>query len=265
MVDIGSFSSKVGMAGDGTPMEERTMMVEHTEGVEQKEMAESKESESGVYYGEKGLDAIRKHKDKVKVTKDVHSDHTKLADFVKAVIFENERLPNCVEPGKHPFLLSEHIMTAKSHRSAVCEVLFEGVNVPGVHLEYGGVLGLYATGRLNGLVCDMGYSQTSMVPIVEGYGVEHAAKRILFGGSSLDRYFDHLLRKSGITLHTHYQLETVRDIKEQKAECLPNGALEKLEDDEEHNCSSYEMPDGTVLKIGNARKRACEVMLHFYF
>jgi len=61
-------------------------------------------------------------------------------------------------------------------------------------------------------------------------------------------------------LHTNYELEIVRNIKETKAECRLESAYEKLQDDEEMNCSKYEMPDGTILQIGNARYRASEIL-----
>eukprot|EP00483_Globobulimina_turgida_P007032 UN07046 len=106
----------------------------------------------------------------------------------------------------------------------------------------------------------MGYCQTSFIPIVQGYEIEYASQRISFGGKHFDEYFNHLLRKSGITLATDYQLEIVRNMKEIIGECRLESSFEKLQDDEEMNCDKYEMPDGTILQIGNARYRSCEVL-----
>lgn len=69
-----------------------------------------------------------------------------------------------------------------------------------------------------------------------------------------------MLRKSGITLHTNYQCEIVRDIKEKITQCRLENAYEKLQDDEEMNCEQYKMPDGTILQIGNARYRSSELL-----
>lgn len=90
--------------------------------------------------------------------------------------------------------------------------------------------------------------------------MEHALRRVNIGGKHFDQYFNHLLRKAGITLHTNYWLETVRNIKETMCRLVPDKAFEKLGDDGEMNCESYTMPDGSVMKIGNALKRGPEVL-----
>merc|ERR1719410_1550588 len=76
----------------------------------------------------------------------------------------------------------------------------------------------------------------------------------------LDEYLNALLRKTGITLHTNYQCQIVRDMKEKNAQCRLDNAYERLQDDEEMNCEQYVMPDGTILQIGNARYRSSEVL-----
>jgi len=160
----------------------------------------------------------------------------------------------------HPVLMTDSINSPLWHRSGVTELLFETFGTPSVHWELCGVLGLYAMGKQDGLVVDMGHSQTSIIPVVQGFAMDHAMRKVPVGGRQLDVYFNHLLRKAGITLHTNYWLQIVRRIKEAMCHCHPDKAFEKLGDDGELNCEQYKMPDGSVLQIGNARKRACEVL-----
>ena len=274
VVDLGTFSTKINICGETKPIEERTLSVQ--------QVREEKEStESTYFYGNRGIEEIKnnatkKLPDKVKKPLNVAKydlisniygdaeDKRNIGDFIENVIFNNPLLPTCSgKASNHPILCTDQIMENKQYRSLLSEILFEQLSCPGLYFEIGGVLGLYATGRLDGLIVDMGYSQTSFLPIVQGYCMDHAMKKLKFGGQHLDNYFNHLLRKAGITLHTDYQLEIVRDIKESKAQCQVNTAYEKLQDDEEMNCEKYKMPDGTVLQIGNARYRAPEVYMMY--
>ena len=271
VIDIGSFSTKINLAGETKPFEERTVCV--------KQIKEQKEStESTIYYGSDGMDEISKtanSKDKGKKPTNIlnndmllniynESDNLEICDFLQSIIIKNIFNGNDEEKGKlsnYPLLLTDHINNNKKYRTILSEILFEKLKIPSLYFEIGGVLGLYGTGRQDGLMIDMGYSQTSIIPIVSGYCMDHAARKINFGGKQFDQYFNNLLRKSGITLHTNYQLEIVRQIKEEIAQCQLETAYEKLKDDEEHHCAKYEMPDGTILQIGNARYRSSEVFI----
>eukprot|EP00484_Ammonia_sp_Unknown_P019203 CAMPEP_0197035264 /NCGR_PEP_ID=MMETSP1384-20130603/13118_1 /TAXON_ID=29189 /ORGANISM="Ammonia sp." /LENGTH=459 /DNA_ID=CAMNT_0042465309 /DNA_START=39 /DNA_END=1418 /DNA_ORIENTATION=- len=278
VVDLGTYSTKINICGESTPIEERTLYVEQIE--------EEKEStQSTLFYGSRGLDKLkeaatsRAPTDKNKTKRPVTIMHNELfanlslddeqddsgkrdmANFLEHTIFNNPRLQTLHgKSSNHPLLITENIGGSHRHRSLLSEVVFERLSSPRLYFEAAGVLALYATGRLNGLMVDMGYSQCSLIPIVEGYCMDAAARKLAFGGRHFDLYFSHLLRKAGITLHTDYQLEIVRDIKEKKTQCRTDSAYEKLQDDEEMNCEKYELPDGTILQIGNARQRAPEVL-----
>ena len=266
VLDIGSFSAKIGVGGDAQPIEERTVSV--TQIVEEKES-----TKSNVYYGNKAIDVIKQtatdKQQQAKKTNTINTDisveNKEIISFLESVIFKNGRLKNVVQPSRYRLLLTDQLMSNESHRSLLSEVLFESFKTPSVFYEIGGVLGLYATGRLDGLICDIGHSQTSLVPIVRGYAIDYASRKMKIGGIHMDEYFNALLRKSGIALHTEYQCEIVRDIKEKTAQCRLESAYEKLQDDEEMNCEQYQMPDGTILQIGNARYRSTEVFVEICF
>jgi len=287
VLDMGTYTTKVGLAGMVKPVEERSLMVVSTAMVtttEEKEVEKDNRKETVKvtktyeeiknHYGE---DAIKQIKASFKadskrrdtVTNVVHEDVSlrsgNLGDFLREAIFHEDHIYKRLDiegkfiPSAHPVLLTDYIGSPLSHRSGVSELLFETFQTPAVYWELGAVLGLYASGSLDGLMVDMGHTQTSVVPVVQGYCMEHAMRRVNLGGKHFDQYFNHLLRKAGITLHTNYWLEIVRDIKEGMCQCQPDKALEKLMDDGELNCEQYRMPDGSILQIGNARKRACEI------
>ena len=52
--------------------------------------------------------------------------------------------------------------------------MFEVFNIPKLYIANTGVLSLYASGRITGLVVDQGDGVTFSMPIYEGYMIENA-------------------------------------------------------------------------------------------
>uniref|UniRef100_A0A1I8EF55 Actin n=1 Tax=Wuchereria bancrofti TaxID=6293 RepID=A0A1I8EF55_WUCBA len=70
-----------------------------------------------------------------------------------------------------PVLFSEAAWNTKANREKLTELMFEKYNVPTFYVVKNAVL--YANGRTAGLILDSGATQTSAVPVFDGYCITH--------------------------------------------------------------------------------------------
>lgn len=86
------------------------------------------------------------------------------------------------DPSDHPVLVSEPPWNNRDKRETLTEILFEKYNVPAFYLAKNAMLVSFLYGMQTSIVVDSGASQTSAVPIVEGYTIaNHVAKSSLAG------------------------------------------------------------------------------------
>uniref|UniRef100_A0A0M3I7N7 Actin n=1 Tax=Ascaris lumbricoides TaxID=6252 RepID=A0A0M3I7N7_ASCLU len=74
---------------------------------------------------------------------------------------------------EHPVLLTEAPLNPLRNREKSAEIFFETFNVPALHIQMQAVLSLYSTGRTTGVVLDSGDGVTHIVPIFEGFAIQH--------------------------------------------------------------------------------------------
>jgi len=159
-------------------------------------------------------------------------------------------------------LLTEAPMNPKSNRERMISIMFESFNVMGTYVSIQAVLSLYASGRTAGCVYDSGDGVTHTVPIYEGYALPHAIKRLDMAGRFVTDYFVKLLTESTGSFTTSAEREVVRTIKEKLCYIAVDfdAEMEKYKADHSGNLSSYELPDGQVVQIGNEKFRATECL-----
>ena len=69
----------------------------------------------------------------------------------------------------------------------VYSILFEYFNVSGLYVADQSLLSLISKGRYNGIVIDVGYNTTKIVPIFEGSKLSHAITTLSFGGNDITK------------------------------------------------------------------------------
>ncbi|WVQ78623.1 hypothetical protein IAT38_000709 [Cryptococcus sp. DSM 104549] len=76
-----------------------------------------------------------------------------------------------VDPTEHPLMLTEPAWNTPKARQALTEMVFEGEKMPALYFGSSGVLSAFAAGKPTALVLDVGYANSSAVPVVDGYAL----------------------------------------------------------------------------------------------
>lgn len=166
-----------------------------------------------------------------------------------------------VAPEEHPVIITEPPLNPKANREKICQIMFETFSVPAFFLVNQAALALYASGRTTGVVVMCGHGNCFVVPVYEGFTLNHATLCLGIGGRDITDYLMKILTERGYSFTTTAERSLVRDIKEKLCyvtldfenelqTASSSSAIEK----------SYELPDGQVITIGNERFRAPEVL-----
>ncbi|CCU99088.1 unnamed protein product [Malassezia sympodialis ATCC 42132] len=91
------------------------------------------------------------------------------------------------DPAENPLLLTEPSTNPKAVRAKMAEVAFEGLGVPAFYLANRTVLSAFASGRPTALVVDVGASQVSAIPVVDGFVLRKGICTQPNGGDAVSR------------------------------------------------------------------------------
>ena len=251
VIDNGSGSLRAGLAGGTSP----TSVIPSVVGYSKKKAAESStEEKKDVRDVLVGKDALKKQESlelKHPVQHGIVTDWDAMEKLWHHAFYNELK----VAPEEHPVLLTEPPYNIKANREKAAQIMFEKFNVPAMYLAIQAVLGLYAAGRLTGIVLDSGEGVTHSVPIVQGYALLHGVLRLDIGGAELNAYLARLLKERGFSLDDN----SVRSIKEKLGYvALDHGAeMKKPATSFE---KKYELPDGKAITIGNERFLCAEAL-----
>ncbi|GIL49443.1 hypothetical protein Vafri_5773 [Volvox africanus] len=91
-------------------------------------------------------------------------------------------------------LLCEPLLTGRPDRETMTQLMFEVFNVTGLFCQDQAVLSLYAFGRTNGLVVDVGHDKVDVATVTEGLVNPSTVRRLEYGGANLTQYMQQLMR-----------------------------------------------------------------------
>ena len=163
-------------------------------------------------------------------------------------------------PECHPIMLSEPPHNTRQLREQTAETLFETFNCPAMYMANQAVLAMYSTGKTTGVVLDCGQGMTNVVPVFEGFSVDHAMLRQDFGGKEITDHLMSLLLKKGHNLAFNYREEVVK-IKETLCYISqPTKVEEKDQASSDPETKTYELPDGSKIDLNEELFQAPEVL-----
>lgn len=168
-----------------------------------------------------------------------------------------------IDPSEHNFLLSETSLNPKENREKIIETMFEKYEVGGFFMMTDAVMSLAATGKITGVVCEVGDQVTSCVPVYNYVPISGAITRSNIAGKELVRYMTRILSDRGYSITTPQERDAIRFFIENSC-YVPEDYEKQVINFKNKTCMdiNYEMPDGTVINMGIDRIACPEVLFN---
>ncbi|KAG2388023.1 hypothetical protein C9374_000873 [Naegleria lovaniensis] len=162
-----------------------------------------------------------------------------------------------VNPKEHPILLTEQPFTSVTHRQKYIELLFEKFQSHSLFFTIQGLLSIYASGDLDGIVLDSGDGSTHVVPVFDGYPQTYAMAKSELAGCDITHHLTQLmLQHSGYDFtHNSASLDFVRDVKESSCYVALNydHTMKLYEQSKQTRSQGHDTSSGSINGNGNSR------------
>ena len=167
VLDPGSYTTRIGYAGEDTPKANIPTFCGYYTGRQQK-------FKHGYYLvGDTEINILHPDMDITNPFQDGLIIDWEANVSLWEYVFQ-ERLRT--DTSEHPLLITEPAWNTAKNREKTMEVCFEKFNVPAFYLAKQPVLASYAIGKHTSLVVDLGAQMTSVVPVSEGLVLKKGSK-----------------------------------------------------------------------------------------
>ena len=201
VLDIGEFSTKIGYAGEDTPSQVFLTMVAVS--------YESKQSrEDEIYIGDE-IQSIGLYEFFHPIEKGIIVDWTHFKNIIDYIFYTLR-----VDPTTINVLFAIHPLFPHKDLEVMFKLFLEQYHCLNFYPILDSLLTLYSEGVQTGLSIEIGDSNTRIVPIYQGYKLEHAIRILDIGGRVLTRYMEKTLESLGLAVHSSIRRELVRVLKE---------------------------------------------------
>ena len=253
IIDNGSYLTKNGFSGESKPKSIFKTVIGYP-----KNFKQPVRIEDDITY-HVGNEAIKQH-EKLKLIPPIEyrliNNWPALERIWKYTLYEDLK----VDPKENPVLLTQSPLNFRANREKMQEIMFETFEVPSLLILDQSRLSLFASGRRTGLVVDLGYQTTYIVPLYEGYPLSHAIRRMDIGGKHITDYLIQLLQKKDVSIETFADKKAANEIKERF--CFVAFDLDEELKKSDKNLKSFTLPGGETVKIGAEQFLAPEILFN---
>jgi len=215
VLDFGSFSSRVGYAGEDMPKADFPSYVGIIDDyVDKNDAMDGPDPipQKKYLFDTPAIKAPRKNMN----LQPILNNHGLVEDldlFEKVLDFTFNKHLRC-ESSTHPILMSEPVSNTKDKREKLCELFFEKYNAPGFYLSKNAVLSSFACNRTSGLVLDCGAIHTTAIPIHDGFVLQKGVSQSPLGGDFvLGQCRQFLEENAKIEIVPYYQVKSKEVVK----------------------------------------------------
>ncbi|EAN98440.1 putative actin-like protein [Trypanosoma cruzi] len=263
IVDIGSYTTRIGFAGDDKPrVDEPTCVVKGT----------GKESSSLC------LKKAYNCRATTEVSRVIEKGEVDWEAMEQLLSYLDELLQLSSKEVQTPLLLTEKMLVPRTQRQKLAEILMEKHGVTAVHFAQSPVLALYAAGICSGTSVEMGYNACHVVPVFQGYPLFHATHMLNVGGDLCTRQMMSTGPELPAMVHPNHRIDVWSHLKEKYCETCPEGAVFRQAREEEaankvaissgnsdgitsKYAVRHRLPDGTIITLDSNRFVPAEMLI----
>ncbi|MHA2333647.1 MAG: hypothetical protein ACXAEU_16605 [Candidatus Hodarchaeales archaeon] len=188
-----------------------------------------------------------------------------------------------VDPTEHPVLLIEPTHSDLLENEKIIKLMFERFKVTAIYFSTREVLSMYGSigdsfivdidaenlreailgQKATGLVVDIGFDRTYVVPVYQAFLVGYGIKILDFGGRDISIYLNDLLEEKGCSIAYPEDLEILHDIRKKFCYVALDPGKEAFQGKEDQKRDDlYELPNGKIIDLGKERFLASEILFN---